>query len=59
MQNREEILQALQTIQDTCDQYEDCPTCPLSKNGFCVLQEQPPHEWKIKKDQHVWRAFRD
>lgn len=59
MYSQEEILKALQTIQDTCEQYEDCETCPLSKNDFCVLQDHPPHEWRIKKDQQVWRAFKD
>ena len=57
---QEEIVNALQVIKDTCkERYEGnpCGNCPLSKNGDCVLQNQPPEDWKIKPSAPIWRAF--
>ena len=59
MTDREEILKALQVIKSTCKQYDNCDRCPLSKNGTCVLLEQPPENWKIVNKEPIWRAFEE
>lgn len=57
---QEEIILALKVIQNTCNEaptVHPCKSCPLSKNGACVLQEEPPSDWKITTSPPVWRAF--
>lgn len=58
---QEEIINALQVIQDTCkdmnEERNPCKNCPLSINGDCVLQEQPPEDWKINSSLPIWKAF--
>ena len=57
---QEEVINALQVIQDTCQEMHEfypCQHCPLSKNGTCVLQQQTPEEWKINPKPPVWKAF--
>lgn len=61
---REEILNALHVIKDTCyESYEKeygvryCYNCPFSdSDGHCILTEQIPMAWNIKEDE-PWRAF--
>ena len=58
---KEEILNALQIIKETCaeatDQYNDCCLCPFNDcDDHCVLAEQSPLAWDIK-DEEPWRAF--
>lgn len=61
---REEILNALHIIKDTCyERYQKetrlcfCHKCPFSDGeGHCVLNEQSPLSWDIKDDE-PWRAF--
>lgn len=60
LHTQEEIINALKVIQDTCNaqvELNPCVNCPLSKNGDCVLQEQPPADWEIKSNNSVWKAF--
>ena len=57
---QEEIINALQVIQDTCKEMHapyPCEHCPLSKNGDCVLQDNPPEDWDIRTSPQVWKAF--
>lgn len=58
---KEEILNALQIIKDTCqestDTYKDCCLCPFNDgDGHCIVAEQAPCAWNIKSDE-PWRAF--
>ena len=58
---KEEILNALHVIKDTCqestDTYEDCLLCPFNDgDGHCVLAEQSPLSWDIV-EKETWRAF--
>lgn len=58
--SQEEIINALKVIKDTCEEMPElypCENCPLSKNGDCILQNQPPQDWKIKPSTPVWKAF--
>lgn len=58
--SKEEIINALNVLQDTCKEapiMNPCEHCPLSKNGECVLQERAPDDWKIKASAPVWKAF--
>ena len=57
---QEEIINALKVIQDVCKEAPDshpCEHCPLSKNGYCVLQEKSPESWKLRTNPPVWTAF--
>lgn len=58
MENREELLEALRTIQNVCKKNQFCDTCPLSKNESCVLKEQDPVDWKIRVAT-TWKALED
>lgn len=60
MYSQEEILKALETIKNTCKHQDECEYCPLSKNTTCVLQDQPPQDWKIREQDPpmIWRAFK-
>lgn len=67
MPSREEILKALETIKSTCEQQEECATCPLrivDKNCYsdygCALNNHDnPTDWKIIPREESWRAFED
>ena len=54
---REEILNALHIIKDTCQESTDCLLCPFN-DGYdhCIVNEQAPSAWDIK-DEEPWRAF--
>ena len=61
---QEKITNALKIIQDTCKAQESiflahpCDKCPLSIDSVCVLQDQPPVDWKINtKPPTIWKAF--
>lgn len=58
---KEEILNALQIIKETCaeatDQYTDCCLCPFNDgDGHCIVNEQAPSAWDIV-EKEPWRAF--
>jgi hypothetical protein len=58
---KEEILNALHIIKDTCqestDTYGDCLLCPFSDgDGHCIVAEQAPSAWDIV-EKETWRAF--
>lgn len=56
---KEEILNALHIIKDTCAEVTDihCGSCPFSdEDGHCIVTEQAPSAWNIKSDE-PWRAF--
>lgn len=61
MDDRKELLNALRTISDVCDD-SDCKTCPLANNnGVCMIQMGTPALWELKRDEEleIWRAFND
>lgn len=58
MENKEEILKALQTIKNICKEYSDCDPCPLAKGGYYGLRDRAPDSWKIKSTD-TWKAFED
>ena len=58
--SQEEIVNALKVIKETCSEqqeFDPCKRCPLSKEGICVIQEQPPQEWEIRPNIPEWKAF--
>ena len=61
MTNKKEVINALKLIQSTCEEHEDCRTCPFrdddSSISACVIQNNAPHEWKIKDQETTWKAF--
>lgn len=59
MRNREEIIEALNILQETCNEADSCFRCPLSDGeDKCVIRdcEFSPGEWDIKRDE-LWKAF--
>lgn len=57
---KEEIITALQIIKDTCrDETIDCDNCPFGNDGnLCRINHDGiPANWKINKEDNVWRAF--
>lgn len=58
---KEEIINALQVIQDTCREMHGerpCEQCPLSdEDSKCILQNEPPEAWEIKTSPPVWKAL--
>ena len=56
MENKEEILSALKTIQKVCKEHTNCDTCPLSIDGCCGVGDADPVEWKIRTTE-IWKAF--
>ena len=60
MRTKEEIIKALNIIQEVCNETDICYKCPLSDNrDGCVLQNMSPIDWDIKTSEDVWRAFYD
>lgn len=54
---KEEILNALHVIKDTCSNIQDCCLCPFNDgDGHCIVNEQAPCALDIKSDE-PWRAF--
>lgn len=59
--NREEIINALNVIQDVCNKHKDeCEYCPLAGvHGECLIRYSYPEGWIIKKsEKEIRRAFR-
>ena len=57
---KEEIINALKVIQNTCKLMQgsnSCERCPLSKEGTCIIMRQVPEKWQIKSNTPVWKAF--
>ena len=57
---QEEIIHALQVIQDICKERQGscpCDHCPLGDNTGCFVQDRPPDEWKIRTTASEWKAF--
>lgn len=58
-----EIYDALQLIQNICDEYycmeKGCSKCPFNMQGDCVFVEErlSPTEWKLNPPEN-WVAFR-
>lgn len=59
MEDKQEILRALETIKGVCKLHVQCGSCPLSKNDYCVLLQQEPENWKIRCSEPSWTAFED
>lgn len=59
MEDRVEILKALETIQSVCKSHAYCSDCPFSKDGYCEIASTDPESWKIRHSEVKWRAFED
>ena len=61
--SHEEILQALQTIKDVCDDHPRCIGCPFYNDDDpegcnIVDSNRSPSEWAIKDTEEDWKAFK-
>lgn len=55
---KEEILNALQIIKDTCEESKCC-SCPFGNiHEMCVIQDAPPSHWSFADEEKLWRAFK-
>ncbi len=60
--SQEEIIHALEVIQETCNEHDKCESCPFFNRSLhftCEILRDRPEYWKINKDQIVWRAFKE
>lgn len=59
MENRQEILKALELIKGMCQKHEYCNECPFgTQDDYCIIQEQMPEDWKLNDTESLWRAFK-
>lgn len=56
---KEEILKAVTTIRDVCEEAEGCYTCPYGNcMGKCqILHGDTPNGWVVKEVEEIWRAL--
>lgn len=54
---REKIIEALQTIKNTCNEFKHCNSCPLGCGYGCIVNDKSPNTWEITQD-HIWRAVK-
>ncbi len=60
--SQEEIIHALEVIQETCNERDCCQYCPFWQDdisGSCRIRGARPEYWDINKEQSVWRAFKE
>lgn len=53
---KEEILDALETIKNVCVSRQNCEGCPLGDDDRCALMANPPCDWTIR-NQNEWKAL--
>lgn len=59
---QEEILNALETIRDECEEYDmtECNKCPFfdERSKSCMFGDFEPHGWDLADEiPAIWRAF--
>lgn len=56
---REEILDALKVIMETCEEFDKCKRCPLysTDSEMCGIQNMDPENWELSTGETFWRAF--
>lgn len=49
--SKEQIIEALEAIKNTCRESECCAKCPITNNGLfiCSLFAKIPENWEINK----------
>lgn len=61
-EKKEELLKALDLINEVCLMIEKCCDCPLrdDEHDDCYLMCHTPNHWKVKVDaEDDWRSFYD
>ena len=65
MEERNELIDALNIIKKECAKHVDCKLCPMVyKNDegetWCYLRDNAPNSWMVKEKERVetWRAFK-
>ena len=50
----DKVLEALSTLQDYCNKFEDCKGCRITNDdGKCSIRDKIPMNWKINKDKKI------
>lgn len=57
--SNEEILQALRTLRDLCDNFSSCASCPCCVDGHCEIQNNTPARYELNEPEEKWCAFRE
>ena len=61
-EKKEELLKALDLINEVCITIEKCHVCPLrdEEEDECYINRNTPNHWRVKIDaKDDWRAFYD
>ena len=61
MDEKEKLLDALQTIKETCQKNGSCHCCPLGNvydQCMVVDDDVKPAQWNINTPEGIWRALR-
>lgn len=57
--SNEEVLQALHTLQNLCDNFESCDNgCPCCVDGQCAVRFSAPAQYALNDPEEKWCAFR-
>ncbi len=54
--NHEEIIDALIVIRTTCEDFDDCESCPFWKDEKCYINFNPV-DWTLNENNENWKAF--
>lgn len=55
---REQIIEVLTAIKETCEENRGCNTCPFSNQGKCLVSSDGtrPDEWVLNETKS-WKAI--
>ena len=58
--SREEIVDALKTLQDCCKAHSRCENCPLrNEPARCGVTSASPNKWRINGTEiTIWKALK-
>lgn len=56
--SKEEIIKAVKTISEVCDEAQYCEHCPFgTSGGDCLIVRDSPASWTINGKSEIWRAL--
>ena len=59
MEEKQEILKALELIKNICKKQEHCDECSFgTRDGYCLIQDKSPEDWELNDTKPLWRAFK-
>lgn len=65
MEERNNLIDALNVIKKECEKHACCETCPMVYRNYmgeewCYLKDNTPSMWRIKEreKEDIWKAFK-